>query len=625
MRIAKVTLKDFRLFENAEIVLDQPLSIIRGHNHSGKSSIARAIQLALSHRTDDVADNGAGANDDIRNGASKAEINVDMAGKSGAVGIRTTYGPNKTGRDQSFTGPAPSVEALQKKLESDRARFRCCLDSHYFLGTDEKTRRAVLASLVIPPRYDFDAAIVEIATKRLGTFAWDKSPVALIDQVYGAAYDARKAAKAALGAIYVPAVPQRPEHAAEAVQIKLIELRARAAKESKKKAPGTVQLGRAEKELEQLEAKLKESEEEQEGAQQELQQVNGEIFDQAGLRKHEKTAAGRTLYIQLQEKIDAASREIEDYDGAVEVYMGLLEDPCCPTCTQVITKEFIDLKIGQIRTEKQECIEGRLALMKEQQGLGDILGSEKALRENVASAEKKKGIQNELSALSTTIATLSTQIIAAKAQLEDAKAAEASPVDTTVIDSLNTEIAAWEKQLTPAIQYESTLKQIETGRAQQDAKKSEVSDLEKLCSYFGKDGIKATLIQENLEGFKAQIDNVLQAWGYESKLDIEAGEFSVLTPTGWVKATKISGSEKMFFKIALQAAIAVFSKIRMIVVDPLDEMIDTERKKAFACINGMLKAGTLDQAILVEANVAEAASREGVAYYRVADGKVAKL
>jgi hypothetical protein len=84
----------------------------------------------------------------------------------------------------------------------------------------------------------------------------------------------------------------------------------------------------------------------------------------------------------------------------------------------------------------------------------------------------------------------------------------------------------------------------------------------------------------------------------------------------------------LFFGVALQAAIAVHGKIRMILVDRADTLINGERKKLFACLKGMLDAGTLDQAIVMVSDDTATAPEKvpaGVAYYRVADGKVARL
>ena len=40
MEIGRIHLKDFKNYEDQEIIFDQPLSIIRGDNRSGKTSLA---------------------------------------------------------------------------------------------------------------------------------------------------------------------------------------------------------------------------------------------------------------------------------------------------------------------------------------------------------------------------------------------------------------------------------------------------------------------------------------------------------------------------------------------------------------------------------------------------------
>jgi hypothetical protein len=401
-----------------------------------------------------------------------------------------------------------------------------------------------------------------------------------------------------------------------------------AAKEAKKKPAGTVQIGKLEQQLETLRENLKRAEASVESGQLELQEVNAVLLEASALKKHEKIAAGRAIFNQLAEKIEETVREIEAQREAQSIYDDLRSEPCCPTCTQAITPAFIDKKIEFYKAEENAIVEQQLAFMKEQQGLGDIAGSEVIIRNNNAKGEEKKRIQTALSEKATFIAQATIEIEGVESQLETAKTVAAVPVDNTLLDSLNADIAAWEAALSPAIQYESTLKQIEESTARQAAQKLVVADLETLCAYFGKDGIKATLISDHIGAFTQTVNGVLRAWGYEAELVIEPYSFLVTGSKGKLPLKELSGSERLFFGVALQAAIAVHGKIRMILVDRADTLINGERKKLFACLKGMLDAGTLDQAIVMVSDDTATAPEKvptGVAYYRVADGKVIRL
>lgn len=629
MRVSKLQLTDFRIYQLAEVVFDQPLAIIRGANHQGKTSLAQAIQLSLSVRSDGTDPRGAGANDKIRVGANKASIEMQIVGKSGVIDLTTSYGPGKSGRTQRITVPDSAdrkiPDGFAGYLETNKERLGCVLDSEYF--TSPKTdQKAILAALVLPTSYAFDPAMVTMAEKQMGRFEWNKPPVAVIDQVYDAAYKARTAAKAALGAIHIPQTPQQPENDTATVQSRLTELRAMAAKESRKKAPGTVQVGRLEQQLATMQQTLKSSDSELDRLHSELSEVNSLLLESAAIKKHERVAAGRKLLDDLEAKIEDTLREIQAQKDAQYIYEELLESPLCPTCTQAITKDFIDGKIAAHKALENEAVEQQISFLQEQRALGDIAGSESILSKNNAYAERKRGFQSAISAESTRVAELKVQLQGVEVQLVDAKAVEAEPVDTSVIDSLNADIAAWERALRPAVQYDAILQQIETSSKQWEDQKAKVNDLETLCAHFGKDGIKATLIADHVGAFTDSVNSVLKTWGYRAELSIEPYEFLVTSKNGTLPLKELSGSERLMFGVALQCAIAVHAKIKMVLIDKADTMINGERGRLFGCIKGMLDAKTLDQAIvLVSDDRAEAPKQDGVGFYRVADGSVVRL
>lgn len=630
MRIASIALKNFRIYQDAEITFDQSLAIIRGANHTGKSSIAHAIQLALSRRADGTDPRGAGANDKIRNGADKALIGLRIVGKSGAIDLKTTYGPNKTGRNQTISIPDSDNPKLAKDfdgyLEKNIERLACVLDTEFF--TSPKTdQRAILASLVLPSTYEFDAANVAMAEKHLGTFAWDKSPVAVIDQVYAAAYSARKDAKAALGAIYIPQEPQTPAQDVATINAELADLRAKAAKEMRKRPTGGNQAARLEAALESTRARLQPATDELESAQRKLSEINGGLLENAALNKLVKVAAGRAIYNSLEDKIDETVREIQAQKDAQGIYEDLLESPFCPTCTQAITKEFIDGKIALHKGMENEAIEQQLRFMAEQKELGGINDAEGKIAANNALLSQKQKLHPELSTLSARVAQINQDIFTGEIALNEAKKSEPATVDTTELDALNEKISMLESDLRPAVQYETTLKQIDISTAQKKAAQEKVSDLELLCSYFGKDGIKATLIGQHIDTFTATVNRVLKVWGYQSSLSIEPYEFLVNSKNGVLPLKELSGSERLMFGAALQCAIAVHSKIKLVVIDRADTFINGERNRLFGCLQALLADQTLDQAIvLVSDDRAEAPKQQsGVAFYRVADGKVVRL
>ena len=65
MKITNIELKDFRNHESTELAL-APLTIIKGKNNSGKTSIRHAIEIALTGRAEFTDRGGHGLFDALR-------------------------------------------------------------------------------------------------------------------------------------------------------------------------------------------------------------------------------------------------------------------------------------------------------------------------------------------------------------------------------------------------------------------------------------------------------------------------------------------------------------------------------------------------------------------------------
>ena len=638
MKITSISLKDFRLYEQETVSFSEPLSLFFGVNHSGKSSLAQAIKLALSKCADGTDPRGAGALDKVRLGANKAIIETAIEGKQGLVRLTTQYGPGKTGRTQKIvTEPVNEKVAagFDKYLDANQERLSCVLDSNYFVSQKPEAQKAILATLVLPTSYDFNAEMVALAEKQLGKFEWGKSPVAVIDQVYDAAYRARREAKAALGAIRVPARPEQPKYSVEDVQAKLQKLRSAAAKESKAiSGGGTVQIGRIEQSLADAQERFKSAKETRTAVCDERKEIEDSLLTGTDLKDVERLAAGRKLFDQLQAKAYTLSGEIAQQQDAQTIYAELLQDEKgrpvdhanCPTCTQSITRAFIDGKIAEHKALEQAAGQAQVALFREQKELGDIEGAEKELADNAQRIRTMAILTTKIGELDTQIKASQDSIVSLTAQLAQAKAQETAPADTSALDKINSEIAEWEANLSPAATYNATLEQIKRATDQWVAQKDTVDDLEVLCEHFGKDGIKAELIAKHIGEFSDTVNGVLAAWGYSAKLEIEPYSFLVTTPTGELPLKEISGSESMFFAVALQTAIAVHGKIKMVVVDRADTLVEAERGRLFGILKKLLDAGTLEQAIVFVSDPGRTKiNKAGVATYWVEKGKVEAL
>lgn len=653
MKIGRLMLKDFGPYEESEVVFDQPLSVFRGDNAQGKTKAVQAIQLSLTCQSDGTQSDGKGASDKIRLGADKALITLGIDTAKGSMELLTTY--HSSGRRipviRAGTG-GPDAEPLatgfQKFLDASKERLSCCLDSEFFIKEKPADQKAILAALVLPTKYDWDAepesaAMKVLAAKHFPATDWTRPPVVVIDAIYGddktGAYSARKAAKATLVGIHIPSAPVKPDHDANEVQVKLNILRTQQTKEAKKvKQGGTVQVGRVEQNLTQEREKLAKAHADRKAAQDQQVCIEADMLDGPAMTAHKQMAAKRKEYDEIGQQIAAFNEEIAAQKEAQDIFSGMLvgenghpvEECPCPTCTQMITKAFITARVGDHQKLEQQAEAAKAALQLRQKGLGDIASAEAALKRQEEKTSEKLAQVKAVTAATERITFIETSMKDLEAALESAKAAEANPIDTSVLDALNTELGEWEARLAPAVQYNSTLTQIADAQKRFDEQNVRVSELETLCAYFGPKGVKSKLIDQHIGTFTEKVNEILGVWGYAAKLQIEPEyKFEVVTPKTaprYLPLKELSGFERKAFAVALQCAIAVFSKIKMVLVDAADVMIEGQRNRLLGCVKSLTDSKTLDQAVIMLADKSrQVPKKDGVAFYFVENGQIERL
>lgn len=640
MRIGRVAIENLGPYEAAEVILDQPMSICLAANTGGKSTLAEAIQLSTTFRSPATSADGKGADEAIRVGAKKAELTLGLETSKGVVELVTKYGPGRTQIVRMGQGDdSPATKKMQDGfaswLERNRDAFSCCCDSQFFIREKPADQKDILANLVLPTSHDFPAALRELAEKHVSGIDWKKKPVEIIDWIYGdnkrGAYASRTQAKANLNAIHIPATPSDPEYDSETVQTKLADLRAKQTKEAKKvKQGGTVQVGRIEQQIEQKEREKAQTAERLIAARTERDKLEKQILSAEKLAKIKDQTANRKRYNELDAEIQQAKRDADDEEAAAGIYQQLKKSPYCPTCTQAVTVEFLDGKIDEHAQGRAEALKRIEQAQDEQKKLGDIAGAERQLAENEQLSQKKLAQVSAVAQATDAITALDNAIAQLNRELESAKAQESAPIDTSALDSLNAEIQQWEARLAPAVQYESTLKQIERAKSDWQDANTKVGELEKLCAEFGPKGIKAKLIDEHIGGFESCMNEVLKAWGYVARLSIDPYAFDVMTPKTspmYLPLRRLSGFEQLAFGVALQCAVAVYSKLKLVVIDKADTMVGAQRNRLFGCVKAMLDAGTLEQALVLVADESKEPpkAKAGVGYYQIRDGKITKL
>jgi len=651
MRIGRIVLDHFGPYENADVAIDESMAIFVAQNASGKSKLAQAVQLSLAGRSDGTGHDGKGSRDKVMLGADKAVVTLGIGTAKGPIEIQTAMAATGgmipkiiVGESDGSVSTKALSDGFKRWLDNLTERFSCILDPEYFVKQKADEQRDILAALVLPPQYEFDPKLKALADKHIAGIDWTKPPVQVIDYIFGdtkrGVYGLRRTAKATLDGIHIPEKPRQPTEDVANVQKKLSEVRLKQNQEARKvKQGGTVQVGRVEQSLEQAKANLAAAQADRKAAKDRMVLIEADLLDGPTLTTHKRMAAKRKDYDALTAEINGYDSEIEGQKQLQQVFEAMLEDEHgnpvdhaeCPTCTQTITHEFIAGKVQEFHQLQLTAEDEKASCQGRQRDLGDIAASERALKDHEAKIAEKLEQVRKVTATEERITLCEAQIKDLEQALLDAKAKETAPIDTSTLDRLTREMSEWEAKLAPAVQYESTLTQIREAEARADAQKAIVQELETLVAEFGPKGIKAKLIDEHIGAFETTVNNVLKIWGYAAKLSIEPYSFEVMTPKlapNYIPLKELSGFESLMFGVALQSAIAVFSKLKMILVDAADVMKGERLVNLFRCVRSMLKAGILEQAIIlqaVEENAPPPKPKAGVGYYSISDGKIERV
>lgn len=651
MRIGRVRLQQFGPYTDAEVIFDQPMSVVVAENTGGKTSLAKAIQLSLTRTCDGVQSDGKGSKTNVKLGAEVAVVTVGLGTAKGPVEVIATmpatggiFPKINIGEGGDEAAGRGAADGFKRWLESSGVRLSCVLDSEYFVGQKTDEQRNILADLVLASSHDFDPKMKALAEKHIKGIDWNKPPAQVIDYIFGdnkrGVFAMRRDAKSTLGGIYIPDKPETPNEDSALVNMKLADLRSKHAKEAKKvKSGGTVQVGRIEQSIEEAEARIRLATQSLTETRAKRDAVERALLSTEALAALRDKVAVRKTHAEYEARIREAQAEVDAQQQAQELFEQLLQDEAgntlpvaeCPTCYQQITAAFVQGKVSEYKKAEGEAIAHKRELEDQKAKLPDFVVAERAIAENDARVQEKLSLTRKVAEDTERITLAEDTVEGLRKSLADAKAKEEAPPDTSVLDDLTEQIQSWEKKLSPAVHYESTIKQIEAANARWADQNAIVQELETLCAEFGPKGIKAKLIDESIGAFQEKVNEVLRVWGYVARLSIEPYSFEVMTPRtapDYLPLKQLSGFEKKAFGVALQSAIAVFSKLKLILVDAADVMKGKRMVRLFGCIKAMLDAGTLEEAIVlhaVEENAPETKTKEGVGFYRIVDGKIERV
>ena len=604
MKITKLQMENFRAYEKITLEFEQRVTVIRGANAQGKSTLEQAIQYALAARSEGTNAAGAGADETlIRHGADLARVFLDLSIDGKVDKLRATLS-RKSGRTLAAkdSDGVDITHTLNPWLRTHAEVLSCLTNSRFFVDLDPAKQKDILSGIVLPQTWDgWDKAMIDAARKvAIPVDRWSLDhPFTVIGTVYDDAFEMRKNVNRDLKNFVAPNGDTADAGDVEEIKAKLKERRDQltAAQTTRAKllagivAPEIV-AERRKKTLERLgKAQAKLSSE-----TRSLTEHQARILDKKALKANQALAAQKTVAAELDKKIAALDVEIESLKAAIETTDAL--EGQCATCRQAITDEVKIAILQPIVDTLNQKYQSQKEASQDRAAIGDFSLAAQALTDH-ATAEK------EVLRTTERLEEAKAEIMGANADLE-AIAESSTQVDTTAVDAeiadLTRRVELGTQRLTQVAAANERKLAFEVAAKKMQALKEKSALLEKLVAYFGPAGVQATLLQQHVAAFTASMNEVLQAWGYQCALSFEPQFFFGVVTTVADSETRrmwpirtLSKSERYRFAIAFQVALAMHTGFRFAVIDEMD-LLDSQGRSA---LMQQILASGLDQAILL--------------------------
>ncbi len=577
MKIDRIALTNFRSHAATNLNLTR-INVIRGANGVGKSSIEQAIQLALSGTCEGLTASGAGSANLIRTGAEKAEII-----------LATSHGDRKV----TITPAGKATKDREWTAKHRDLVFACVTNTRYFLSLTQAKQSEVLASLILPPSMTLEPKVAE-AMDAVGIVCdLTIPPFQFIEQAYKAAFEARRDVNRDLKN-WRPIAYTAPAEGGTVAEIRarlkerqdeLASLKAKrhtAVESSNANADRKARAGAA------YDIKKQRLETEQ----RILNDANKQVLPKAKVAELKKVAANKARAVELDAIILEQQAEVRRLQAHAKQLTDKLEDATnCPTCNQLITEEVAQALVAPLAMNIDKAIEIERGSIDARKALGDPEAASRELRVHEQALQDADRSRARIAELEKDIA-----------ELEHDRNLVIEIVDTSSIDQ---QIADLERRLEKgnqaygeALNNENRKKEYTENQKLKAELERSKQHLEFLVERFSPTGIKAEMLNESIGGFEQRVNQVLHAFGYEAHLRFEPYEFRVTRDgmKGDLELLMLSKSQQMRFAVAFQVALALWSGVKMVVIDETD-MLDAAGRSAL--MRTLVGLQGLDQAICI--------------------------
>jgi DNA repair exonuclease SbcCD ATPase subunit len=552
MRINRLVLKDFRCFQDAELIFDQPITFLIGANRTGKSSCGDGLEFALSGRCVRGTDAGGKNAKTLVRDFGKPTCAARLAVGLTLDGKEYTRSVSANGNGQ-LSGPLPPMNPGVVRILCNGTSF---LDPKV---TSEAEGQKILLD-VLDVKVPIDGDLLTLAQ---------------IDLRYQHAYEERTIAKRLLNAIVIPALPEGelpPDDLAEQIEVLrkaerelYAQQQATTARDRGRAAELSRQLALAREKVVKVQTGI--------GARDYPKDLANQI---AALAKAIEASPVDAKALDVQrafiaevagklKPLDTAAKAIQGH----EPQRGCLLDPAIPCKTPgaafaAHTRKILAQIAGLL--EQQDKAKGALAelatadelRLKQAAQLADL----KVMREQqVRDGKMLTEAQAAVTKLEQDLTTCDSQ-------------PDGSAVELEAIATLEERIAAGDQMLIEAHRIKAQLAERQKRTQERQAAARRVDELERLCDLLGPSGARLKALETALGAFEGSINEALVMFGYE--LHFALDPWAVLV--NGFPATLLSETEQIRVGIALQMALADVTGLGWVVIDRVDHFDEASRE-----------------------------------------------
>jgi exonuclease SbcC len=598
MRINKVSLRGFSAHKETTVQFGaDTVTFICGGLNSGKSSIAQAIELAITReceryrkRTDDQRQfiHDIGGNDrftvSVETNAGTATLSRPRTGSASFTwdtGSRAVSGDEGHALMLDKLG-APSVEVVTAVMATADIFDR-----------DPKEQRAMVLGLIEPKCSweDIQNWYADAGHDKEGLrLIPEVSSLAGIDIAYKAAFDERTAVNRSLKDLRPPDIAtdaKRYDIPAIEARIGVLESERReldkqmAVQEAAKKNSPAVTRARVLQSIEGLAAEALKSVACGDKELAEAVKRRDEAW-----KAHQAAAKARNeasdVIAELKAEVAQLSKNVDQLQKFNGICVAGQHE--CPASRDSMA---IALKAQEGRLERSSSM-----LREAQIKFGAI---EKAAVDTAAARGADASVA-DMEAARTAKAKRNEELRRLQAELAALPAEEGSPEDNTA--AIATKIAEYGERikigkglLAEGQRMAAQMQAVERVAAQRKELEQKKVHLENLCSFFGPEGIRVRLIEKNIAAFEGTVNAALSQYGFE--FTFKANPWQILAKGRDVN--RLSRSERFRLGVALQVAIAKASGLDFVLVDNMEILTPQARVETLK----LLKEAGIGQAILI--------------------------